>query len=157
MSPRWVRSMQPFQPLDLGCAPCAPGRGQQWPAWDSSRESYGGVLRASPDPHWQLNPLEPTSHLQNFSLIKLHHMCCSGSQFWLRTMKSWVISITFHPQCWLKKEEVRVGPCYTPVCLNAGVCVTGPLYQHSSISSFFALPTEAEILQPCPACFSVLC
>lgn len=41
--------------------------------------------------------------MQNCSLIKLQHRCYRSRQFWLRTMKSGVISIIYCPQCLLKK------------------------------------------------------
>lgn len=94
------------------------------------------------------------SHTQNHSLIKLQHMCYRSSQFWLRTMKTGVISITFCSQCELKKE-VGVEPFYTPVCLNACVCVIYWTFITTQFNFHLFCFTHrgCEILQPCPACF----
>lgn len=69
---------------------------QQWVLWR--------YPVSQPSPRLPAEPAQTNVVLDfwYYSLIKLQHMCYGSSQFWLRTMKSWVISITFHPQCLLK-------------------------------------------------------
>lgn len=114
------------------------GQGQECPHWDSSSECWGGALGARPAPDCQLNLLERTSHLQNYPLIKLHCMCYTSRTFSLRTMKSWVISMSqvIPSSMPTKKRKWGVERCYTPVCLYACVCVIGPFWTQFNFHLF---------------------
>lgn len=90
--------------LDLGCVPRTRLAKVRSVLAGTAAVSAVEVPVSQPSPRLAAEPTQTNIlDLRYYSLIKLQHMCYRSSQFWLRTIKSWVISITFRPQCLLKR------------------------------------------------------